>query len=121
MISGNIFYAFRLNGTFTWIRTRAVILSQHGTRLVDAGKTPASSVYLFATASDASSSVSARDFFSSQSRLSRLRRSFALPQPRRFAPLPLTLALTTGPPLLGPRHFLAVWASQDLCNLQFCF
>ena len=37
-ISGNIFYAFRLDGKFKRIRTRAVSPPQKGTRLVDAAK-----------------------------------------------------------------------------------
>ncbi|MBV8414272.1 MAG: acetolactate decarboxylase, partial [Verrucomicrobia bacterium] len=36
--SGNIFYAFRLDGTFMRIRTRAVSPPEEGTRLVDAAK-----------------------------------------------------------------------------------
>jgi acetolactate decarboxylase len=36
--SGNIFYAFRLDGTFKRIRTRAVNPPEEGTRLVDAAK-----------------------------------------------------------------------------------
>jgi acetolactate decarboxylase len=36
--SGNIFYAFRLDGTFKRIRTRAVNSPEAGTRLVDAAK-----------------------------------------------------------------------------------
>jgi acetolactate decarboxylase len=36
--SGNIFYAFRLDGTFQRIRTRAVSPTGEGTRLVDAAK-----------------------------------------------------------------------------------
>jgi acetolactate decarboxylase len=36
--SGNIFYAFRLDGTFQRIRTRAVSPPGKGTRLVDAAK-----------------------------------------------------------------------------------
>jgi acetolactate decarboxylase len=36
--SGNIFYAFRLDGTFKSVRTRAVRPPEEGTRLVDAAK-----------------------------------------------------------------------------------
>jgi acetolactate decarboxylase len=36
--SGNIFYAFRLDGTFKRIRTRAVSPPEEGTRLIDAAK-----------------------------------------------------------------------------------
>jgi acetolactate decarboxylase len=36
--SGNIFYAFRIDGTFQRIRTRAVSPPEEGTRLVDAAK-----------------------------------------------------------------------------------
>jgi acetolactate decarboxylase len=36
--SGNIFYAFRLDGTFRRIRTRAVKPSKEGARLIDAAK-----------------------------------------------------------------------------------
>ena len=36
--SGNIFYAFRLDGTFKRIRTRAVSPPEEGMRLVDAAK-----------------------------------------------------------------------------------
>jgi acetolactate decarboxylase len=36
--SGNIFYAFRLDGTFKSVRTRAVHPPEEGTRLVDAAK-----------------------------------------------------------------------------------
>jgi len=36
--SGNIFYAFRIDGTFKRIRTRAVSPPKEGTRLVDAAK-----------------------------------------------------------------------------------
>jgi acetolactate decarboxylase len=36
--SGNIFYAFRLDGTFKSVRTRAVSPPEEGTRLVDAAK-----------------------------------------------------------------------------------
>jgi acetolactate decarboxylase len=46
--SGNIFYAFRLDGTFKHIRTRAVNPPEAGTRLVDAAK--AQSEFRFADA-----------------------------------------------------------------------
>jgi acetolactate decarboxylase len=49
--SGNIFYAFRLDGTFKHIRTRAVNPPEAGTRLVDAAK--AQSEFRFANATGA--------------------------------------------------------------------